>query len=886
MLGAGAPAAAAAVPGAGGPAAALPEQPTAFEANAGQFDRRVRFAARGPGHALLLTDRGASLAFRGRSLTGGRSSSLATIELVGASRRARIAGVGRTGGTANYFSGRDRRHWRAGVPTYEGVRHTEAWPGIDVVFRGLAEGVRYDFLLRPGSDPRRIRLALDGAGAAEVNDRGELVLPVAGGVLHQPAPRTWQVIGGVRRPVASRWKIDEDGRAGFRLGPYDRSRPLVIDPTLVYSSYLGGTGDEFSQGIARDAAGNLYVAGITSSTDFPVTPGAFQTTSLGGTFNGYDVFVAKIGPAGQRVYATYLGGAGDDEGYDVAVDGAGQAHVTGISFSGNFPTTPGSLKPTYVPPPNTGNGFVTKLSATGSSLVYSTYLGGAAANAQGITVDGAGNAWVTGSAGTADFPVTAGAAQPAFAGTAGGFNSNAFVARLNPAGSALGYGTYLSGGQTGVDTNPNTVGLDIAVDGAGNAYVTGETDTTNFPTTAGALQGTRTRAENGFVTRFTSAGAFAYSTYLPQDDGRAIAVDGAGNAYVAGADQGQAYMAKVTPTGGGLRYATRLGPGSANGVGVDAAGNAVTVGQAAAGFGTTAGAHQPSFAGGSADAFLTRLAPTGGPLYSTYLGGTGFDMARSVALDPLGNAVLTGDTDSADFPTVRPGQAQRSGGSDALVAAFQLVDPAAPAPRPPATALPPPVLGRAVNVVPLRGRVYVSTPPRRARASATVPGIKGRNFVLLREARQIPVGSLLDTRRGSLRLVSARDSGGRVQSGEFSAGVFQVLQSRRTRARGLTELRLKGFSFRRCGRARRSTAGTARVSRRRIRRLRGNARGRFRTRGRYSAATVRGTIWTTTDRCDGTLTSVRRGRVTVRDFRRRKTITLRAGKRYLARARR
>jgi len=786
-----------------------------------------------------------------------------------------------------------RPAWRGAVPTYREVRYRSVWPGVGVAVHSRRGPLEYDFRLAPGADPGRIRLGLSGTRRVELSASGALVAHTPAGVLRQAAPKAYQLVGGRRRAVPSAWTLAADHVAGVRVGRFDRTRPLVIDPTLTYSSYLGGTGDEFAQAVRSDAQGNFYVAGITSSTDLPVSAGAFQGTNNGGAFNGYDAFVAKLDPSGQRIWTTYLGGTNDDEAYGVAVDPSGNVYVAGVTFSGNFPTTAGSLKPSFVPASNSGNGFVTKLNSAGSAEVYSTYLGGANAGALDIAVDGSGSAYVTGNTGTADFPVTAGAAQGAYAGTSGGFNTNTFVARLKADGSGpLLYGTYLGGGTSGGSGLTN-VGNGIAIDGAGNAFVTGSTNATHFPLSPGPLQATRTRAANGFATKVNSSGtAFTYSTYLPQDDGQAVAASPAGSAYVTGKDAGQAYVARLDAAGSAFSFARALGPGQGNGLALDATGNAVVVGQASAGFPTTADAHQPSFGGGFSDAFLAWVNAAGSPLYTSLLGGSGVDLARSVALGPGGAALLTGDSDSSNLPTVGARQAANAGGSDAILARFQLVDPTPAAPTTPAERLPPPVLGAKVNVAPVSGKVFVSVAGGAARAAAhgragvKVPGVKGRDFVLLTGARQIPVGSFLDTRRGKVRLQSARDRKGTTQLGDFNSGVFQVRQSGKAAAKGLTELRMKGSSFARCAVAKRGKRASAsrRRSKRSIRRVGGNAKGNFRTRGRYSAATVRGTVWTVTDRCDGTLTTVRSGTVAVRDVRRRKTILVRSGKRYLARA--
>ena len=474
--------------------------------------------------------------------------------------------------------------------------------------------------------------------------------------------------------------LKEEHEVGFQVAAYDASKPLVIDPVLSYSTYLGGSDVDVGFGIAVDASGNAYVAGITYSTDFPTTAGAFQATSGGDS----DVFVTKLNPTGSSiVYSTYLGGSGlDDEAVGIAVDTAGNAYVTGLTQSGDFPTTAGAVQPTF------GGGFfntfVAKLNPSGSALVYSTYLGVGTNNANGIAVDPAGNAYVTGSTDSA-LPTTAGAVQPTF----GGGPNDAFVMKLNPSGSALVYSTHLGGSDF-------EAGFGIAVDAAGNAYVTGQTGSSNFPTTAGAVQPTFAGGfRSVFVTKLTPNGSgFAYSTYLGgsnDDIGFSVAVDTTGNAYVTGnassadfpttagavqptfAGFADAFVAKLNRTGSELVYSTYLGGSSQDqglGIAVDTLGNAHVTGLTlSVDFPTTPGAVQTPTPSGFFPTFVTKLDPTGSALvYSTYLGGSSLS---GIALDtlPNPNAYVTGHGISTDFPTT-PGAFQTTpgGGSDAVVA--------------------------------------------------------------------------------------------------------------------------------------------------------------------------------------------------------------------------
>jgi len=402
---------------------------------------------------------------------------------------------------------------------------------------------------------------------------------------------------------------------------------------LVYSTYLGGSNADYGLGIAVDSAGNAYVTGYTTSTDFPITPGAFQTVCNGGSgCSQYgDAFVAKINAAGSAlVYSTYLGGNTYDTSYGVAVDSSGNAYVTGQTSSTDFPTTSGAFQTIFG---GRSDAFVTKFNPSGSGLVYSTYLGGSLWDeGSGIAVDSAGNAYVTGATGSADFP-TMNPLQPTF----GGGYDDAFVSKLNPTGSQLVYSTYLGG--SGPDA-----GLGIAVEGAHNAYITGGTSSTNFPVTPGAFQTACPLncrySTHAFVTKVNATGsALSYSTYLSgnfAEGGSGIAVDSAGNSYVTGDTE------------------------SSN-------------------FPTTPGAIQRKCNGGSycakyGDAFVTKFNPTGSALvYSAYLGGSSYDGGRGIAVDSAGNSYVTGVTDSSNFPTKNAFQATNAGIDDAFVAKIQML---------------------------------------------------------------------------------------------------------------------------------------------------------------------------------------------------------------------
>ena len=563
-----------------------------FERNAGQSRSGADFIARGEGYGVFLTASEAVLVMtstadrQGDTVARQGDDDGATVRmaLVGA-RPSQGSGEGELQGKVNYLIGNDPTKWTRDVATFATVRYPGVYPGIDVVYYGNQRRLEYDFIVSPGADPNAIALAFPGASVS-IAKRGDLVIAVPGRSVVMHPPTIYQKIDGTTRAVSGGYVKRPGDRIGFAVGSYDMARPLVIDPVLAYSTYLGGSSNDAASAIAIDLAGNAYITGWTTSTDFP-TRGARQPASGG----RYDAFVAKINATGSAlVYSTYFGGSGDDYGQGIAVDASGQAYVAGRTDSNNFPTTPGAYQP--VTGGGGGDAFVAKLDASGSTLVYSTYLGGSGFDAgYAIAIDAAGNAYVMGHNYLADFPTTPGAYQTTTHGV-----YDAFVTKLNPSGSGLVYSTYLGG--TGDDG-----GLGIAVDALGNAYVTGTTNSSTFP-----LQNPRQSTFGGdydaFVTKLNPAGsALIYSTYLGgsgKEFGRGIAVDPAGNAYVAGQT-------------------------------------------ASADFPTTSGAFQTTY-GGSEDAFIAKISANGSVLvYSTYLGGSGGDAANAIAVDPAGYAYVTGN---------------------------------------------------------------------------------------------------------------------------------------------------------------------------------------------------------------------------------------------------
>src|SRR6266480_1519865 len=519
--------------------------PLSFEANLGQTSSQVKFLSRAQGYTLFLTRHAEAVLVLGKSAPKRTPAQPADklaafvepqreavppavlrMKLLGAKLTPQVESVDEFPGKANYIIGNDPKKWRTNVPTYAKVRYREVYPGVDLVYYGKQRQLEHDFIVAPGADPSSITLGFAGAEKMSLDPRrGALVLSVKGGEVRFEKPRIYQELGGTWREISGGYVLKNANGVGFAVAAYDANKPLVIDPTLFYSTYLGGSGEDLGLGIAADGAGNAYVTGETLSTVFP---GASSSTIQSSNGGGIDAFVAKFNAGGTAlVYSTYLGGSSDDLGFGIAVDAAGNAYVTGETGSTDFHGASSSM----IQSSNGGgfDAFVAKFNAGGTALVYSTYLGGSGDEVgQGIAVDAAGHAYVTGFTVSTNFPTTAGAFQIDNAGSA-----DAFVTKLNPAGSApLVYSTYLGG------SDPD-VGQGIAVDAAGNAYVTGNTVSTNFPTTAGVFQIDNAGGADAFVTKLNPAGAapLVYSTYLggsSDDFGQGIAVDAAGNAYVTG----------------------------------------------------------------------------------------------------------------------------------------------------------------------------------------------------------------------------------------------------------------------------------------------------------------------------------------------------------------
>jgi hypothetical protein len=674
-------------------AQALADRPVAFVENRGQIDPRVRYYAQGDRFAFYLTQREIVLALMRRppahphvtSPSPARATDdfavsaaghaldghAVALRFIGAKTDAAIDGE-RASGTINVLAGDDPSRWHTGLSRFSEMTYRGLWPGIDLHVREQAGTLKYEFHVAPGADPSAIGLAYDGASGLTIDPSGALRIGTTLGPLRDAAPISYQLVGGTRVAVSSRYVVSDVGgerRVGFAVDAHRPDRPLVIDPGIDYSTFIGGASHEMPGGVAVDAAGNVYVAGFTQSPNFPTTAGAFRRT--GAVSNFSDVFVTKLNPAGTAlIYSTFVGGSDFDFGRRIAIDAAGNAYVTGQTKSSNFPTTSGAFDRSFniLSCPRCGidqyDSFVFKLNAAGSALVYSTFLGGTDIDsARGIAVDGSGNAYVTGETTSSDFPTTAGAYRRVYAGS-----YDAFVTKLNASGSALVYSTFLGGAN--VDNAER-----IAVDGSGRAHVAGFTSSTDFPTTAGAFDTTPNGGFDIFVTRLNAAGsALAYSTLLGgsgSDSAGGLVLDATGSAYVSGgtgsvdfpttpgafdttSDGSDAFIAKLNPAGSALTFSTVLGGSGgdgASGVTVDPGGNVwVTGGTNSPDFPVTAITAQPTFRGVS-DAFVSQVRLDGSALlYSTFLGGVNGDGGDDVASDPTGDIYVAGHTYSLDFP--------------------------------------------------------------------------------------------------------------------------------------------------------------------------------------------------------------------------------------------
>ncbi len=703
--------------------------PLYFIRNDGQVDDKVEYYERGRGHATFFTNDGVYISLvKGKALdTEGlrpviaseakqssvmrngiaspavrndsvKRTRLVRLTFLDAIEAPEIVAEDPLKGKVNYFIGSDPAKWRTSIPTFGAVLYKNIYEGVDVKFYGNNSQLEYDIIVRPGGDPERIKLSYEGIKALRVTDDGDLEIVLEDGKLIQKKPYVYQEIEGRRVEVEGSFVIEEahsssprasritshDSRYtySFKLASYDKNHPIVIDPVLVYSTYLGGSAFDLGLGLSVDSTGSVYVSGGTESIDFPVL-NPIQGTNAGLS----DAFVAKIDPTGTSlVYSTFLGGAGSDQAMDLYVDATGAVYLTGSTLSADFPTV-SPIQGTCASCPTDEDGFVTKIDPSGSSIVYSTYLGGTGRDLSWwITEDSAGNVYVTGETASVDFPVL-NALQNSNAGLRDGF-----VTKIDSAGTSIIFSTYLGG-------SGDDITWVIDVDAAGFAYVTGETFSTDFPVVS-PLQGSCggcPGASDGLIAKISPDGsALVYSTYIggsDVDSAWGIVVDSNGAMYLTGLTastdfptvsplQGtcagcptytDGFVTKIDPTGTTLVYSTYLG-GSDNDIGaflaVDRAGNVYIRGiTTSPDFpvvnpiqGTCASC--PDFH----DATVTKIDASGSSIsFSTYLGGSNMEWGWGIALDENRNIYVAGYTYSTDFPLLNPMQGVNAGAYDVFI---------------------------------------------------------------------------------------------------------------------------------------------------------------------------------------------------------------------------
>lgn len=727
--------------------------PLYFIQNDGQMNENVKFYEKGSDHTLFFTERGIYLFLKSRLEQEARNkrsedrnqsqdTSMTSVPLVSkgtsgrkekvaekreirnpniqmiklipldANKHPEIIAEGLQKGKVNYLIGHDPEKWKTNIPTYQEVVYKDIYKKIDMKFYGNNHQLEYDIIVKPGANPSHIKLAYEGIEDLRVTDERNMEIYLKEGKIIQKKPYIYQEISGKRVEVEGSFNILEtrgkkqEGRYsslknpkykirnlfpteigepkfvfGFHVASYDKRYPIIIDPVLIYSTYLGGSSLDRSYDIAVDTDGNAYITGLTESTNFPTDSG------ISGSYAGNgDVFVTKIDASGDSlVYSTYIGGTGYDYGSSIAVDSSENIYISGGTVSADFPTVAAIYE-------NHAGGdydaFISKIDASGSNFIYSTYLGGSGTDrGNDIAVDTFENTYITGYTSSTDFP-TASAIYESNEGFPG-----AFVTKIDASGNSLVYSTYLGG--NGLDS-----GSGINVDNSGNVYITGYTESDDFPMVA-PIFGSYAGAGDAFITKINASGSgLVYSTYLGGSlrDGShgVIAVDNSGNAYISGGTESNdfptasaqyenyaggssdAFIAKIDDSGSSLVYSTYLGGSGydrVNGLAVDTDGNAYVAGFTNSTDFPVVAALYENYEGGLSDAFIAKIDNSGNNLvYSTYLGGDDLDEAYGIAIDTSGNAYVTGRTLSGDYSTFNPVYADYSGSGDVFIAKIASVE--------------------------------------------------------------------------------------------------------------------------------------------------------------------------------------------------------------------
>ncbi len=690
--------------------------PLTFEVNGGQTDPQVKFISRSKGYTAFLTNGGIILSLHPSTFPStsaplqanpGSSRRPVSVELtfMGAANNPSVVGENLQPGIVNYFMGNNPTKWKTNIATYGMVRYRNIYPGIDLLYYGSQRQLEYDFEIRAGADPNEIQFEVIGAEQLNLDSQGNLLITIGTQQLRLQSPNIYQRFNSQRMAVSGSYVLTDSQHVAFKVGSYDPTRPLVIDPVLIYSTYLGCSDDDVIDSLATDSAGNVYIGGTTDSVDFPVT-------SLGSLAAGNDhAFVVKLDPTGSNlVYADYIGGNAWDYGFALTIDAQNEVYLTGSTSSSNFPVV-NAFQSTYI---GSYNAFLTKISAGGTSLLYSTYLGGSGADwPTAVAVDAISDVYMAGYTSSTDFPI-ANAYQPTVSPNQGGnYGFYGFVTKFVPDGSSLAYSTFIGGSTNVAYVNgngcpcwgsPTNEIIGLALDSSGNAYIAGNTNTYNFPTTTTAFESSDSTLNNsviGFVSKLTSSGSMDYSTYFYEYSGFitnlfAIAVDGSGSAYVTGmaANDGSfpvtsnticnapvmgascdwAFVTKFDETASTLLYSTFLPPFNdayPTTIVLDANNDAYVLATTSGPL--VSGVNPIEAYSGDSDLLLVEIDPTASTVvFATYLGGSSYETAGAMSLDASGNLYVGGTTSSTDFPTTQGAFQTQSqlGGNPDLMSGF------------------------------------------------------------------------------------------------------------------------------------------------------------------------------------------------------------------------
>lgn len=640
--------------------------PLSFQVNCGQTLDEIKFLSKGKNFNLFLSPEEVAIILNKTKDKSDVESlekqiTFLNLKLINANNNTKMIGVDELPGKVNYLLGKDSKKWHTNISTYKKVKYLDVYPGVDMIYYGNDGQLEWDFIVSAGADPSIISISIEGSDELLIDEQGNLVLITNNEEIKINKPFIYQEIDNIRKEVLGKYIIKNENQISIELGSYDSSRPLVIDPVISFSTYLGGNGDDYAESIAVDSSGNIYVTGGTSSTNFP-TKNPIQSSNHGKN----DAFVTKISSDGSNIiYSTYLGGSENDYGNDISVDSSGNVYITGETFSRNFPTQ-SPMRPNLK---GNSDAFITKLNNDGSNIIYSTYLlGNKNSEGNGIAIDYDNNAYVTGA--TNDY------FGPSI------YHTKVFIIKINSTGTSFVYYNLLYG-------NGNDSGNDIDVDNSGYAYITGRTTSTDFPI-KNPIQSTLHGSSAAFVTKINADGTnWDYSTYLGggiSDTGNAITVDNTGNAYVTGLTDAtdfptknpiqadnrgneDAFVTKIS-TNGSLVYSTYLGgtmDDSGESIAVDSSGSIYVIGETLS---TNFPIKKPiqDINKGENDVFITKINAAGSSIiYSTYIGGTDNDFGNSIAVDVNNNVYVAGQSYSNNFITKNPIQSERVGPSSTFI---------------------------------------------------------------------------------------------------------------------------------------------------------------------------------------------------------------------------